>query len=632
MTNTDQPVVSRPWIILLLLCLPVFIGSLDLTIVSAILPEVINQLRLPLDTKLDDASWMVSGYLLAYTISMTFMGRISDMVGRRWVYVVCLVVFVFGSWFVSIAHTWPTDWYLRVYRWIYPNPDTHIPPSQEMRELYMIIMGRTIQAFGAGAIVPVTMAIVSDIFPANRRARPLGLVGAIDTSGWVLGHLYGGAMVKFFGVAGNDIVAFFDQFGINIGYPDWRTLFLLNIPFSLIALGVALYALRGPAFKNTYRRAPGLLSRLIHLFPLIRPVFVFLRPPSRNEEGAQASEASSSSIRFDYLGAALITLALSGLSIALGSLSPESAFGGGTVSFDELASAGNGNDTSFVVPLLIASAISFVAFIYWELHTRYPLIDLRLFLKRNYSSAGFTNLCVGFTLAIGLVSVPLVINLRADSSAQEAFQDAALVAGLVLSGLTVPMALAAFPGGWLSDRFGYRNVTVTGMGLAMAGFILCSLTWTADISPWIMGGEMIVIGIGLGLTMSPVATALINEVREGERGVSAALVLILRLVGMTLAISGMTSYALYRVEQRISALGSFDNISARQDAYIDVTVAQVNELFLIGAGVSLLALLVALRLQGGRVHPDTATAARVRRKEHRSGRPLDITTPAEAHR
>jgi MFS family permease len=225
-----------------------------------------------------------------------------------------------------------------------------------------------------------------------------------------------------------------------------------------------------------------------------------------------------------------------------------------------------------------------------------------------------------------------VINLRADSSAQEAFQDAALVAGLVLSGLTVPMALAAFPGGWLSDRFGYRNVTVTGMGLAMVGFILCSLTWTAEISPWIMGGEMIVIGIGLGLTMSPVATALINEVREGERGVSAALVLILRLVGMTLAISGMTSYALYRVEQRISALGSFDDISARQDAYIDVTVAQVNELFLIGAGVSLLALLVALRLQGGRVHPDMATSVQVKRKEHRSGRPLDITTPAEAHR
>ena len=62
----------------------------------------------------------------------------------------------------------------------------------------MIIFGRVIQAFGAGAIVPVTMAVVSDMFAPNERAKPLGLVGAIDTSGWVLGHLYGGVMVKLF--------------------------------------------------------------------------------------------------------------------------------------------------------------------------------------------------------------------------------------------------------------------------------------------------------------------------------------------------------------------------------------------------------------------------------------------------
>src|SRR5262249_47258804 len=63
--------------------------------------------------------------------------------------------------------------------------------------LYALIFGRVIQAFGAGAMVPVSMALVADLFPPEKRAFPLGIVGAIDTAGWVLGHLYGGIMVQF---------------------------------------------------------------------------------------------------------------------------------------------------------------------------------------------------------------------------------------------------------------------------------------------------------------------------------------------------------------------------------------------------------------------------------------------------
>lgn len=561
--------MRRPWGILVILTLPVFIGALDLTIVSAILPDIINQLRLPLDSRFDDASWAVSGYLLAYTISMTFMGRISDIMGRRWVYITCLVIFMFGSWFVTIAHTWPSDWYLNTYRWFYPNPDTHIPPALEIRQLHMIIFGRVIQAFGAGAMVPVTMAVVGDMFPAEKRARPLGFVGAVDTAGWVLGHLYGGAMVKFFGANGDAIVDALGSLGLNLGYPDWRTLFILNIPISLVALVGAWWALRSPEFGHR------------------------------------------SGQYLDVLGTALITLALIGLSVGVGGASPESALGAD--SFEDLSNQSGGD---YTIPLLVGAALFFTLFILWELRAKHPLIDLQLFRKRNYSASAFTNFCVGFGLAIGLVSVPLVINIRSSSTSQAAFQDAALIAGLVLSGLTVPMAIAAYPGALLSDRYGFRPVTVSGLFLAVIGFLLCSLTWTADISPWIMTLEIAVIGVGLGLTISPVSTALINEVPVGERGVSAALVLILRLVGMTLAISGLTSYALSRVEQRTRALGHITEIKERQAAYLDATVAQINELFLIGAAVSLAALFIALRLHGGRVekgatsdHPPRPTLA-----------------------
>ena len=73
----------RPGLILATICLPVFIGALDLTIISAVLPAVVADLKVPLQTGLDDAAWAVSGYLLAYAVSMTFMGRVSDLWGHE---------------------------------------------------------------------------------------------------------------------------------------------------------------------------------------------------------------------------------------------------------------------------------------------------------------------------------------------------------------------------------------------------------------------------------------------------------------------------------------------------------------------------------------------------------------------
>ena len=72
----------RRWAILALVSLPVFIGALDLTIISAVLPSVVLDLEIPLETSLDDAAWAVSGYLMAYAITMSFMGRVSDLIGR----------------------------------------------------------------------------------------------------------------------------------------------------------------------------------------------------------------------------------------------------------------------------------------------------------------------------------------------------------------------------------------------------------------------------------------------------------------------------------------------------------------------------------------------------------------------
>lgn len=105
-----------PWLILAIVSLPVFIGALDLTIISAVLPEVILSLNLPVKEYLDQASWAVSGYLLAYAISMTFTGRLSDLIGRRAVYITCLAIFMIGSYLVTAYDsTLVNGWIARFY-------------------------------------------------------------------------------------------------------------------------------------------------------------------------------------------------------------------------------------------------------------------------------------------------------------------------------------------------------------------------------------------------------------------------------------------------------------------------------------------------------------------------------------
>ncbi len=535
-SSTSSRTVN-PWWVLALIALPVFIGALDLTIVSAFLPEIIIGLELPLQTSLDDAAWVVSGYLLAYAVSMTFMGRVSDLIGRRAVYVACLLIFIVGSIMVAVAHQGPTDLLYTLLRRMGERPD------RESVTLMAIIIGRVVQALGAGALVPVSLALVGDLFPAERRAQPLGVIGAVDTLGWVLGHLYGGVLVNFFAVNKAGFEQFLSSIGLNWPPPDWRTLFWINVPLALIALALTLWALRDV--------------------------------PIHRSKG-----------RFDFLGAGLIVGALVALVLGLGANIEVS---GSTASFEELSRL-----PSYAGPAVLLAVALFAGFILVETRVKDPLLDLRMFRHRNLSAGAIVNLFVGFALMIGLVSVPILINIRAEDASH--LTDAALQVGILLSALTVPMALAAVPGGWVSDRYGYRVATVTGLGIALVGFVLVWQTWTVDLGAGIVALEMVVIGIGLGLTFSPISAAVINAADEDHRGIASALVIILRLIGMTIAVSALTTLALQRVSIMAAAeLGpTVADPHEFVDIYARITVSVLAELGLVGAIVCGLGLIPAV--------------------------------------
>ncbi|MDJ0962426.1 MAG: MFS transporter, partial [Acidimicrobiia bacterium] len=168
MAETTATRRASPMAVLAIVGFGVFVAADDLTVVSTMLRPIIGDLGIVLPDGLDDAAWIVNAYLIAYVAVMPFVGRVSDIVGRRKVFMAAMALFLIGSIIIPFQ--------------------TSLGP---------FLFGRVLTAIGGGALVPVGMAVVGDAFETGRRARALGILGAIDTLGWVWGPLYGAMLVRF---------------------------------------------------------------------------------------------------------------------------------------------------------------------------------------------------------------------------------------------------------------------------------------------------------------------------------------------------------------------------------------------------------------------------------------------------
>ncbi len=509
--------------ILLVVAFGVFIAADDLTVVSTMLRQIIFDLEIPLPDGLDQAAWIVNAYLIAYVVVMPFIGRLSDILGRRAVYVGSLVLFLAGSIWVPFA------------------PD-----------LNSFIVGRVLTALGGGAMVPVAMAVIGDVYPREKRASALGALGAIDTAGWVWGPLYGALLIRFL---------------------SWQWQFYLNIPLSLLGIAAAWWVLRD------------------------------LPEPKTRE-------------RIDWLGTAVLTVSLISLNIALLNSGDVQAAGG----FAQLQSDSQPTNTGLLYAIAAITFLIFLAIQYYlgkqtrlknsqsltlssrpllNLLTSPPLIDLSLFQRRNFSPAILINFLVGSILIIAMVNVPLLINVL-----EFDVETAALTSGYLLSGMTGAMAVMAWVGGQLTGKVSYRPVTAVGLLFCAVGMGLMGWFWLVDTPYQTMAVHLVVLGIGFGLVIAPIGTAVINAAPEDQRGIASSLVIVLRLMGMSVGLSGLTAWGLYRFEI-LRKLIDLPNLplsdptyqQALADGLTEVTVTVLTETFLISAIVALLALLIAFWLK-----------------------------------
>lgn len=528
--TTQQRNTPYQWVILGLLCVPVFLGSLDLTVVSAFLPNLISELRLTLNADgIVDVTWLLTGYLLAYSISLFTMGRVSDLIGRRLALTICLSLYIVGSGLVVFFEI-PTAFLEMLYSAL------QIDMGNSDLRFQGILLARIVAAFGAGAITSIALALVGDMFDAEERSVPLGIIAATDTIGWLLGAAWGGLVIQFL---------------------PWQAIFLINMPLVLIALFLMLWVLN--------------------------------QVPQNRAEG-----------RFDYLGFVALVGVLVSLNITLVNItSPET-----------------GVNIAGTLRGLALTGVIFAVFIVTQLRSSYPLINLRLFRDKNIRTATLINLLIGFCMFIPLVSLPLLVNIqRLDSIGfagiivpirNSALQDASLETGLLLAAFTIPLAIASVMGGWLVDRVGALWTTISGILLAALAFWALWQILTIETSSYVVGGMMMILGFGIGLTFTPIIATTFRSITDEERGMASALILGVRMVGMTISTSMLSAFVSQRIADRVVAVEQgrlFFELVAPEDyatvfstTYITSAVLTVGEMALFGAVFCAIALLPAFIL------------------------------------
>src|SRR5690242_15063235 len=173
---------TNPWLVLVVLTTGFFMIMLDTTIVNVAIPSMSTGLN----TTLDQILWVVNAYVLVYAVLLITAGRLGDLYGQRNLFAIGLAIFTLASALCGLSQN-PTE----------------------------LIAARVLQGVGGALLTPQTLAIVTSIFPPERRGAAFGIWGGVAGPATLAGPTAGGAIIT---------------------YIDWRWIFYINVPIGILAL------------------------------------------------------------------------------------------------------------------------------------------------------------------------------------------------------------------------------------------------------------------------------------------------------------------------------------------------------------------------------------------------------------
>ena len=187
--NLGKKTADNVGIIFAALMLTMLMSSLGQMIFGSALPTIVGELG-----GVDQMSWVISAFMVTMTIAMPLAGQLGDRMGRKWVYISGIAIFVIGSTLGGFANG-----------------------------MGMLITGRAIQGFGAGIMMISSQSIVAEVVSARERGKFMGIMGGVFGVSSVLGPVLGGWFTDG---------------------PGWRWGLWINIPLGLLAIVVCAFVLK----------------------------------------------------------------------------------------------------------------------------------------------------------------------------------------------------------------------------------------------------------------------------------------------------------------------------------------------------------------------------------------------------
>jgi EmrB/QacA subfamily drug resistance transporter len=411
--------VRGKWWTLVGACFGLFILMLDSTVVALALPEI----RGDVGASAEQLQWVMNGYLLTIAVLVVTGGRLGDMFGRRRVYVVGMALFAFGSVVSSLADSGD-----------------------------VLILGRVLQGVGAAPVLPLSLALVVNVFPDDEVPRALGIWTAVSATALAIGPLVGGVLVEL----------------------DWRVIFWMNLPIA--ALGAVIAARAAPESTD-----PGAGHRV------------------------------------DWTGLAFLTAGLTAVVLAL---VQAEAWGGAVAAV-----------------VGVGGVAALYAFWRVEHRVRAPIVEFDLFRNGPYFGAS--------AAAFALVGAFWAVLFFQPQYLQDVRGHSAIVCGLMVLPVTVPMVFISPFSGRLIARFGPRRLMTAGMLFALVGLLV--LTQVDAGTPY---GQLLVgyllFGISLGLVYAPMSTAAMAAMPGEKVGIASGVLAMDRCLAgaVMLAATGAVFHAL----------------------------------------------------------------------------------------
>lgn len=520
----------------------VALAAADTYVVVLALTDMMTGVGLGIDA-LQKATPIISGFLLGYIAVLPLIGRLADLASRQRILLACLAIFVVGSAVTALAV-----------------------------ELPVLVSGRVLQGVGGGGLVPATLALVADLWPADKRGMPLGVVGAVQELGSVLGPVLGAAV---------------------LAVSDWRMIFWLNVVAGVVlAAAVVVAGGERPPRPRAIPLVLGLLALAVTVLALAAPqrlvTDISLGVPFVPFEGSTSRLATPIGVvalvlvlawftasargwwqvlgRADLLGALLLGVALGSVVLTFAASDPEREVVG-----------------PWGFALLPLGALAFGLYVWRHRRAAEPLIA-RGVVRGRARFALLVSVFVGAALVSVVVDVPVLARLTLTDSQTEA--------ALVLVRFLVAVPVGALLGGWSLRRLGDGVVSGVGLALAAVGLFAMSRWGEGSLDGFSATVVLALVGLGIGLALAPVNNAALAAAPDDAHGVASALVVVARMVGMVVGLALLTAIGLHRYYETVAALPDQTDTKALAAAGI----VQVQTVFTGAAVAALLGALASIGL------------------------------------